>query len=163
MSAWFDENVATLKRMWSAGKPVFDIATTLQMSKSKVIGKAHRLKLGPHPNQSFRSANPKPPKEKKPRRPPVKRNTGVRKPPRIYVVPDHPEPSLNVSFFDLEPHHCRYITGDETGIAAKYCGHQKVTEESWCGFHCSVVYQAPAPKSPAQAARPNYRTYKVAA
>jgi hypothetical protein len=39
----------------------------------------------------------------------------------------------------LEPHHCRYLLGDDARNPI-YCGHASVDGKSYCPVHCAVVY-----------------------
>ncbi len=48
-SSWSEAEEAVLRRMWAAGQPVVDIMAALGRSKGSVIGRAHRLELGPWP------------------------------------------------------------------------------------------------------------------
>lgn len=82
---WNEANVAKLKEMWKAGAAVREMAETITGSgenRNMILGKAHRLKLGPHPNASLKALSsakrrsgvvaakkqraPKPPKAKPP-------------------------------------------------------------------------------------------------
>lgn len=49
---WSDENVSALRRLWKAGESAAFIAERLGCARGRlaVIGKAKRLKLGPHPH-----------------------------------------------------------------------------------------------------------------
>lgn len=48
-NGWTHAKVASLKKLWAEGVRVDRIAKRLGCSKNAVIGKADRLKLGPHP------------------------------------------------------------------------------------------------------------------
>lgn len=60
-----------------------------------------------------------------------------------------PEYHLGISFFDLEPSHCRYPVGD--GLAATYCGQPSLEGESYCERCYRICYTPPKAK-PRQAA-----------
>lgn len=55
--------------------------------------------------------------------------------------PPPPQPSLEISFWDLNSKHCRFITDGE-GLDARYCGHP-IYSKSCCGYHYSISYEAP--------------------
>lgn len=92
------------------------------------------------------------------RLPPGKKTTVKHRPrPRmkIAVVPDSPPigtktakateategppASLDVSIYDLEPHHCRFPFGDWPPY--RYCGNQTLPDLSWCPYHTRIVWQ----------------------
>ncbi len=47
---WTDKRVDRLKEMWSSGASATEIGKVLDISRNAVIGKIHRLGLGPNPN-----------------------------------------------------------------------------------------------------------------
>ena len=63
-------------------------------------------------------------------------------------TPDvRPPASLNVSFVNLKPHHCRSITSptlwnyDEITLdSIKYCGHPSIEGYSYCLHHKQIYY-----------------------
>lgn len=69
----------------------------------------------------------------------------VRKPPRVIELPPIEVPSLNVTFAELEPFHCRAITEGE-GYQALFCGHRVIHESSYCRWHHSIFYTKPEPR-----------------
>lgn len=53
--------------------------------------------------------------------------------------------SRNIPFMELQPIHCREITGRGTDGLASYCGHKTVKGQSFCPFHQRQNYYKPEP------------------
>ena len=49
------------------------------------------------------------------------------------------EQSLKIPFLELEPHHCRYMEGED----GTYCGHPVEGDSSWCSRHAKLVWLPP--------------------
>jgi hypothetical protein len=69
-------------------------------------------------------------------------------------------PSLEIPIFDLEEHHCRYVTGKGDLGLATFCGHQIAYGTSWCPFHCSVVFNPTPPTSSEKRAEAKTKTFE---
>ena len=124
---WTEERIWLLNSLVAEGLSGQQIADKMGISRNAVIGKLDRLKgkrirKKPGNNGSYLTNAAT-----------IRRivHRAERKPP---PEPKHDIPSLNISFEDLEPHHCRFIC-DNT-----YCGQPKYGDESWCYDHCHIVY-----------------------
>ncbi len=54
-----------------------------------------------------------------------------------------PKPTCEpVTFLDLEQHHCRFAVTDRPPHL--FCGSPKAGGQSWCAYHCRIVYQGDA-------------------
>lgn len=126
---WTAEQDDILKSLWGQHKTKA-IAHVLGVSKNAVCGRGGRLKLPKYERLvSVREKRVNKPKLVE-RRPPPK-----------------PVNPLNIPFFDLEPRHCRFPVEGE-GYKTLFCGHTVAGENSYCGFHCSIVYEAPKARKP---------------
>lgn len=140
---WNPERVEKLRCLWGLknewNRPKFsatEIGGLLGISRSAIIGKAHRLKLearaptGGRPDPNI----PRPPRKKRP----------------VLTVVAQEEPDMSVArpsnesvgLVDLENAHCRYIVAqDEKGLA-RYCGAPKAFG-SYCAYHAKMCYNLP--------------------
>src|SRR5271165_4392875 len=90
--AWTDDDIELLKRLWAAGETAETIASRLDgLSRSAVLGKIFRLRLGPGPG----GAAPKAKSAKK--APAIARRRGPEAKPEPKAKPAAPGKSL----FDL--------------------------------------------------------------
>lgn len=137
---WTDERMQTLVTLWEAGQSAAVIAKALGgVSRSAVIGKAHRLRLGKRVTvkdlrnrQSLRTTRAHTARKAK-------------LPPRSHwpVVPVVSRPdvggpvSRNKTLLDLEPHECRWPYGDE--IPYVFCGHGVAPGLSYCPHHARIA------------------------
>ena len=113
-SNWAPDRDAELERRWLRGDRTADIAVGLGVTKNAVIGKAHRLGLGKHPNagplQSHRWA---------------KMNKG----PHPYEV--------------IGPRDCRWPIGDPKSLDFHFCGEPADEKQSYCAKHQAMAYARP--------------------
>jgi len=139
-SSWTEERVAKLKELFAENLTFGEIAKEIGgFSRNAVIGKAGRLGLK-------RGKQPPPQYAPRPRPRPRSRQTPFRasrvsilQTERIALEPEHVENPT--SFFDLEPHHCRWpISG--SGMSTLFCGTDKVGV-AYCLHHCRLAYQPP--------------------
>lgn len=151
MSFWNDERDAAVKRMWSEDLTASQIAQRLGgTTRNAVIGRVRRLHLpyrNPHRvgiapwryGQDDRIAKARvvtnyAPKPKK-KLPPVR---GL-----LQSLPTEPLPPVDtmpaqVSFNDLESHHCRAIVAEHLpfdGDRKIYCGERKQPGKTYCACH----------------------------
>src|SRR3546814_11732732 len=55
---WTNDRVAELMRLWEAGRRASEIGSLLGVSKTSVVGKAHRVKLQARPSPITRGSVP---------------------------------------------------------------------------------------------------------
>ena len=65
----------------------------------------------------------------------------MRGPRPVIVPPTQPEP-LNLDIFTVGRNQCRFPVSGE-GYQTMFCGHGTPDGVSYCGWHCSLVYEAP--------------------
>lgn len=169
MSFWTDENIAKLKRLWSAGQSAGRIAIALGTTRNSVISKIHREGLnGP------RTKVRKPVRHKLPLKPSVSTHSyrqtlqnkikelrmlsaEMRETDALTVAPKafQREASQGIALLDALPHHCRWPFGsDET---FRFCGANKVPGYPYCVHHCERAFQGVSKIKPIRPSRPMRR------
>ena len=142
---WTDERVEQLAKLTREGKIFREIAEILGCTRNAVIGKVHRMGLHVEVPLSKQKTSR--------RRAPVnaakiKAKAKIQEPPRFKykprgpsVVVDMPTPNKHrgLHLLDLEPHHCRFPTGQ--GAEITFCGQPKLHGYSWCGPCKDVVFR----------------------
>ena len=149
---WNDENTQLLRKLWDEGWSASLIARKIPgATRNSVIGKADREELSdrkPRQGQRLRSREPKSQARSRPARMKAsKKRLLPFVPPPPKAMPVAP---LNVPIWDLEPHHCREVTGHD--MTALYCGHPQV-RHGFCAWHLSINYQTVAVRNLVNLAR----------
>lgn len=145
--AWCNERVEQLRKHHAAGLSFSVLAEMFRTSRSAIAGKCARLNLvriekdfaaagriGGKIAAQNRKRN-RPPKfnfARKPSLPKQRVKAAVASDPRVLAT--GAPPSLSIPLENLEPHHCRFIPGDDR----RFCGQPKVEGSSYCGFHTKV-------------------------
>lgn len=115
-------------------KSAAQIGLLLGVTRNAIIGRSRRLglpKLSTSPSRTSPISRPRRVNgEKKIRKAPV----------REFASPPVPVAPLNISFIDLEPHHCREIIGSAGAGMSLSCGHPVITDSSYCRWHHSINY-----------------------
>lgn len=136
MFDWTDERCDELRRLQGMNFSASQIGQRLGgITKNAVIGKLGRLgiqgKRGPKPA-------PKPATVAKQRKARFQTPPTAPQPPVEPVI--LPEPTgLQITFMQLEPHHCRYPSGEGRDIL--FCGTTALEGLPYCSFHSRVCYQ----------------------
>lgn len=130
-SVWSEVKQAQLRELWDSGLSVREIADLLggEFTRGAVIGKASRLRLGPHKSP-----------------PPV---VGIKRvkpvpllpvlPPPLPMEPPPPPRMRRLQLVQLADHHCRWPCGDPHRPGFFFCGadaHSTV----YCSFHMRVAF-----------------------
>lgn len=145
MTFWTDERCDTLRQRWLDDTPVHQIASEFGITRSAVIGKAHRMNLPPHPAAPKHDS--KPAKPKKPRRP----NFNI----KLWRSPEPqlPQPLPSTPASDLEiPHYqrrklmqltvgcCRWPVGEPDAKDFFFCGAERHFPHAYCPTHCARAF-----------------------
>ena len=160
-SGWTVERTDTLKAEWLAGTSASKIAAKLGgISRSGVIGKAHRLKLNARPIGG--PSGPRPKKERT-------RSVAQRRPlqPRFApfyrileaagepdAIPEPPIDDLAIpahqrrSLLELNATTCRWPIGTPGTKEFFFCGGPAVQGCPYCTGHCRIAYQAGTARKP---------------
>jgi GcrA cell cycle regulator len=135
-SYWDAERIATLRKLWGEGVSASQIALRLggDVTRNAVVGKANRM--------GFLQRKPQP-IYRVPR--PIKMVRKARPTPRSWTLGSEPLPPTDpdergrIAVADLEPHHCRYIPGDDR----LFCGADRAAGLPYCAAHARRCYSPP--------------------
>jgi GcrA cell cycle regulator len=142
MSAWTDERVAELRKLWGDGVSAGRIAAQLrgELTRNAVIGKVHRLGLAARPRTASQGVAPRTRMAcVKPKAPVVLKaqpRPVVAPPPMFTPLPEVPKlvtgPNV-VRFLAVAGQRCRYIVDQSAPIAERMvCGNPTAGGSSWC-------------------------------
>lgn len=140
MLTWTDERCDELRQMCASPErpSAGDMGRELGVSRNAIIGKVLRLglELPNHGNVSPTGGRRIPGRPRKLRfqhKPP----TAPQPPVEPAILP---EPTgLEITFMQLQPHHCRYPSGEGRDIL--FCGATAIEDAPYCQFHSRVCYQ----------------------
>lgn len=158
MQRWTDEQVETLKALWSEGLTSSQIAYRMGLdSRSAVIGKLHRLGLTdvmrgkpkPPPNPRIPRARPAPSQYRKPavaQFTPKQTFTPAAEP-HVPVVDDEVAVPVDQrkALVDLERDDCRWPIGHPDKDGFGFCGKTSAMGLSYCEAHARRAYRSPDP------------------
>lgn len=135
--AWTDEQVESLRQLWSEGLTANEIAKKLGVTKNSIVGKVHRLCLPARPS-------------------PIKTKGEVSEADMIIDSPDEnivdtqtdipcqtkKEPKIveNIKLIDLDSHTCRWPIGDPRDEDFCFCGKKVRTGQTYCDEHAQMAY-----------------------
>lgn len=145
---WTDEKIEELKGLWASGASCTRIGAAMNITRSAVIGKVHRLNLAqraPRMNPQQKEKRRQQEIAKRVERQRATRANFAEK--QMQELPPAPPPfagALNIPFGDLRPHssiepnECRYVAAGGPDYLA--CGTPTLPGESYCGHCKGVVY-----------------------
>lgn len=149
--AWMDEDIELLKRLWAAGETAETIAARLGgLTRSAVLGKIFRLRLGPAPGSETVKVKAAKKAEA------VARRRGGPEP-----VPKLTAPICGKSLFDLTNHCCRWPYRRPGTEKYFFCGVAEADLEEgkpYCDRHMKRAYVVP----PLTVARPPRKNVRAA-
>jgi len=151
MTEWSAERISDLARLWGEGITAGEIGRRLGVSKSAVVGKAHRLNLRPrqspikrapargerkdHPWSAAATAKPQPAVSAsggvvpQPIRDPLKPGSAVRAATREDYAGRGESRAA-----------CAWPIGDPRGPEFRFCGRRAVRRKPYCADHCAAAY-----------------------
>lgn len=152
---WNEANVETLRKLCAEGLAFSRIAERLGTTRSAVIGKASRMRIGKSPAvpsrqkpvTKFGKQILTPPHVRKLRDFEAKMKAAPKQEPKQQVVEGAPAP-LMLDLLDLTEASCRWPVSSEP--PHKFCGHEKVSGSSYCSFHSALAYAGCPPASRAK-------------
>ncbi len=149
---WSEERDETLRSMW--GK-VFcrDIAKKLELTRSAVIGRAHRLGLvGLRKRAPNGAGRPRGKRDSQPRQPkptrPYNFGNGTWRSSRSMPKEVIEETQFRCDFAGLNRNTCRFPIGTPGEESFCFCGAPPVTGKPYCGQHCARAYDNPWNRRP---------------
>jgi len=142
-SPWRDEaKVEQLKTLVAEKLSSGQIAKQLAITRSAVIGKAHRLGLSLDSHHKNRRDNP----TRKHSYPEFRKKQGdnggrERRPKAPLAQRTEVSAPLGLSIYHIKGGRCLFeITGGDDPAHYKFCGLKTETGRSWCPYHCTVVF-----------------------
>ena len=143
---WTTHATETLRALWSQGLPAAEIGLALSISKSAVLGKAHRIPLParrlPAPAKKASPPTRRRSPAKKQRDPSLPAAAEVSEP----VVPAaRPKRSFTISRatgqnVSLGKHTCCWPIGDPGTESFRYCAEAKLPGKPYCAEHAARAY-----------------------
>jgi GcrA cell cycle regulator len=135
---WTAERVARLTELWNQGVAARLIAVDIGLTKSAIVGKAHRLELpgrgspidysGRSPEKkALRQAACEPPKR-------LEHHSGGHMPTGRTVT------HMAKMAAGFRPKTCQWPIGDPDEVDFHFCGAQSVERKPYCPEHCTRAY-----------------------
>jgi GcrA cell cycle regulator len=124
---WTDEEAKMLTKLYKDGISLAKIVKRFGRGKNAIIGKLHRLKLYRKKRRKATLAPKAKPEPKFRPKPIVEPLVGSKYDPPIHIARED-----GISFFDLEPEHCRWPFGDRDYW---FCGKPHMENSSYCEYH----------------------------
>ncbi len=147
---WNPERVAQLRTFIGAGLTCSQIAAEIGVSRNAVIGKIHRLGLGPgRPAAALGRSCP--PRTQRPRvasQRHLLRVIAAQAPPIAEITPGEAaavDGAQCCSLLELGHDKCRWPVSERSGSAADFvfCGNGIVAGFSYCAAHARMAYRSP--------------------
>ena len=133
---WTPERIAELTKLWNAGLTTSEIGLKLGISKTAVVGKAHRLHLAARPSPIKRSGRPR-----MMIRPPMP----ARLPPSMPV--SAPRSATPPRVLELSNQACRWPIGHPGEAGFRFCGERALVGKPYCADHAAMAYIKVKPKA----------------
>jgi GcrA cell cycle regulator len=141
--AWGEAATAHLRQRWTDGAGTALIGTELGVSKSAVVGKAHRLGLAPRPSPIRAAGQTRPPARPRPVKPPR-----PPRPPKAVQAPPEPRPVLPPPSPPPEPvapRGCQYPRGNRPHW--DWCDAPVTGHGPYCAAHRAIAYLRPGTRA----------------
>jgi GcrA cell cycle regulator len=116
--SWTDDQISSLRNLWSAGKSASEIAASLgTVTRNAVIGKAHRLGLDARPSPIKGPIRPKEERMKQ------------RENEKLHTI------------LGLSEKMCKWPIGDPRQPDFHFCGGESQSGLPYCEEHAAMAYQ----------------------
>jgi GcrA cell cycle regulator len=149
LATWNAERVEQLRNFLGAGLTCIQIAAEIGVTRNAVIGKIHRLGLGPG-RPAAAPGRACPPRLRRPRASNQRAllrlitadapNGTAASAPEMAQV-DSAQPC---SLLDLAADKCRWPVGDPSRADFAFCGNEAAAGFSYCAGHARIAYRSPA-------------------
>jgi GcrA cell cycle regulator len=153
-SAWTQDRIDRLKRLWKEGQTAEQIAKDLAngISRNAVLGKVYRMGLSAGRVAAPPKARPgvSPPSTSRvaiPAAPIIAAPALGETPPGANLPVDRPQPpeTGRASLLSVRRHECRWPLGEPGSQAFSLCG-QPAVRGAYCGPHARIAYR-PTPET----------------
>jgi GcrA cell cycle regulator len=151
-ATWSPERVALLRNFVGAGLTCSQIAAEIGVTRNAVIGKIHRLGLGPG-RPAAAPGRACPPRTRRPRFSSQRHMLRLVRADTTTADGAALEAALLVdsgqrcSLLELAQGKCRWPVGDQTGASGAanfvFCGNEAVEGFSYCAGHARLAYRTP--------------------
>ena len=122
-SAWTEERLEKLRKLWAEGLSITQIGDALGVSRNAIAGKAHRMGLPKRPSPIAKSKPKAAPKTTPP------------------PMPDRVLPlRLELRQLEWSRSKCCWPTGDPKHNGFTFCGDAIVPGKPYCLDHCKEAY-----------------------
>lgn len=151
-SPWTTERIDQLRHFVIAGLTCSQIAAAIGVSRNAVIGKIHRLGIGPG-RPAASPARSCPPRVRRPRHAPQSRllQLFAAEAPCLAENTDSATSSIDTtqrcSLIAVAQGKCRWPIGDPCDANFLFCGNEAVTGFSYCAGHARMAYRLAARRS----------------
>jgi GcrA cell cycle regulator len=152
IATWNPERVALLRNFIGAGLTCSQIAAEIGVTRNAVIGKIHRLGLGPG-RPAAAPGRACPPRTRRPRlssQRQMLRLIGAEAPRAAEGAAIEAEPfdtGQRCSLLELEHGKCRWPVADQSSASGAtnfvFCGNEAVEGFSYCAGHARLAYRTP--------------------
>ncbi len=151
---WTEEQIETLRRLWTEGLSTAEIGRRMGISKNAVVGKAHRLHLPARPSPIRRGgdghiAAPRPVRRTTrpamPRASPLFTAVGARPAPLHASAETQRAPAPVVPMLRAEPLRtgnatCCWPIGEPGKPGFRFCGAPALVGKPYCAEHAAIAY-----------------------
>lgn len=151
-ATWNPERVAQLRAFIGAGMTCSQIAAEIGVTRNAVIGKIHRLGLGPG-RPAAALGRPCPPRTRRPRLPSQRQMLRLISADAPHALDGAVSAAASVdstqgcSLLDLGQDKCRWPVSERArdGSAADFvfCGNEAIAGFSYCAGHARMAYRTP--------------------
>jgi GcrA cell cycle regulator len=148
---WTEQQMATLEQLWIKGESASTIARYLGdcLTANAIIGKVHRMKLGPHKKVSRAKKRDDTPKRPRGRPPGLPRIVSVKveaepKPKPVVVPEPAPLPREHgelITILHISDSTCKWPIGDPSTPDFCFCGHTPREGSPYCEYHARLAHQ----------------------
>jgi GcrA cell cycle regulator len=151
-ATWNPERVAQLRNFIGAGLTCSQIAAEIGVTRNAVIGKIHRLGLGPG-RPAAASGRACPPRTRRPRLPSQRQMLRLISADAPRAADGDAPDAMPIdgaqccSLLELAQGKCRWPVGDQGGNSRAtdfvFCGNEAVAGFSYCAGHARMAYRSP--------------------
>ena len=171
-TAWNEDRVSALRRLWAEGHATAEIGHRLRVSKNAIVGKAHRLDLDARPSPIRRDASERTSERRDPSSQPVAKGAEIRRPaaamsvatPKPAKRQGQPKPALPRAMAvqrlappERLPEPCRPLRsrtaaaccwpiGEPGTRTFRFCDDRTLAGKPYCEEHAKLAYR-PKPAS----------------
>jgi GcrA cell cycle regulator len=142
-ATWNPERVEQLRSFVGAGLTCSQIAAEIGVTRNAVIGKIHRLGLGPG-RPAAAPGRACPPRLRRPRASTQRQMLRLISSDGAALEADPVDSAQRCSLLELEQGKCRWPISDPGAADFAFCGNEAVAGFSYCAGHARMAYRPPA-------------------